>query len=135
STRHDPGAESDAVLLQELDRCIMWHWESKEHKRREARNIAGRGREQKTADQTGEVKTTAVASDGAGNEEDRKQPQERPASSSVATANSISRGVGGAGGGGGWYRSNESRVHRPPLSPPPSKRPFEQALEALERLT
>ncbi|CAN0273364.1 unnamed protein product, partial [Ectocarpus sp. 12 AP-2014] len=136
STRPGPGADSDAVLLRELDRCIMWHWESKEHKRREARNIERRGREQKiAADQAREVKTTAVASDGDGDEEDRKQPQERPASSSVATASSASRGGGGVGGGGAGYRSKESGVHRPPLSPPSSKRPFEQALEALERLT
>ncbi|CBN77133.1 hypothetical protein Esi_0036_0098 [Ectocarpus siliculosus] len=113
----------------------MWHWESKEHERREARNIEGRGREHKIADQAGEVKTTAVASDGDGDEDDRKQPQERPASSSVATASSVTRGGGGAGGGGASYRSNESRVHRPPLSPPSSKRPFVQALETLERLT
>ncbi|CAM9653733.1 unnamed protein product [Ectocarpus fasciculatus] len=134
STRQAPGADADVVLLRELDRCIMWYWESKEHKRREARDIEGRGRGHKTAaDQAREVKTTAVASDGHGDEENRRQPQERPASPSAASASSASRG--GAGGGGAGYRSKVSRVHRPLLSPPSPRRPFERALLALERLT
>eukprot|EP00752_Nemacystus_decipiens_P007282 g6518.t1 len=112
----DAGGGANAVLLRELDRCIMWYWESKEHRRRGARK-----------DHADQSKIDPVNDDD-GEEEDneKRKGSKPPITAAKPRRKTAAWGVG------------SERAKHPEKSQPQhrsSPRPFQQALQALNRLT
>eukprot|EP00903_Cladosiphon_okamuranus_P008959 g8573.t1 len=112
----DADGGADAVLLRELDRCIMWYWESKEYKRRGAQKD----------------KAHQPPTDIANEEKEEQEEQEKGESSERQPPFEKPRLQPAAGGAGG-ESANSPEKRQPPCRS--RSRPFQQALQALSRLT
>ncbi|CAM9852836.1 unnamed protein product [Scytosiphon promiscuus] len=124
--------DADAAVLRELDRSIMWFWQSRDHMRRKARKEEGRPSSSKKEGTNGALALTVSIFDPKEDSIQRRKcfdvspPQ-------ASTANPRRPSTTQAGGGQGKSQSQFEATRSIQLSSP--RRPFVNALQALERLT